>query len=155
MSDLETRLREAGLELPKPASRNTLHVPFTRIGPVLFISGQTPVRDGKIAYRGTVGVDLTVEEAIKAAQLCALNVLAQAGLACDGDFERIRRCARVTGYVRCREDFIEQPKVIDGASEVFITALAEAGRHARTAVGASALPRGVPVEVEAIFEIAT
>lgn len=155
MSDLEKRLREAGLELPELYPRNTLHAPFTRIGPMLFISGQTPVRQGKIAYRGIVGVDLVLEEAIKAAQLCALNVLAQAGLACGGDFQRIRSCARITGYVRCREDFTEQPKVLDGASEVFVTALAEAGRHARTAVGASSLPHGVPVEVEAIFEVAT
>lgn len=144
------RLRDVGLHLPTPPSPAANYVPVTRFGSLLFVSGQTPVIDGRPQFLGIVGETITVETAQEAARLCALNILAQLHAALGDDLDRVR-CLRLGGFVRCRDDFIQQPLVINGASDLIVMALGDDGRHARTAVGTNALPRGVPVEVDGIF----
>jgi enamine deaminase RidA (YjgF/YER057c/UK114 family) len=151
---IEARLKELGLVVPNPPAPAANYVPYTIAGGLVFVAGQIPFVDGAVAYRGRVGAELTVEQGREAARICALNVLAQARAACGGDLDRVKRCLKVVGFVACGDGFDRQPEVINGASDLFVEVLGEAGRHARSAVGASALPRGVPVEVEAIFEIA-
>lgn len=147
------RLTAAGLGLPRPTVPAANYVPYTRAGTLLFVAGQTPVQDGIPRYLGIVGEDVTVDEAQAAARLCALNVLAQVSVAL-GDEPRRVRCLRLGGFVRCRDTFTQQALVMDGASDLMVLALGEDGRHARTSVGTNALPRGVPVEVEGVFELA-
>lgn len=146
------RLAKAGLTFlpPNPPAAND--VPFTRVGAMLLIAGQTPVLNGEPQIRGVVGVSVTVEEAQAAARLCAPNILAQVHAALDGDLDRAR-CLRIGSFVRCQDDFTQQARVLDGASDLLVLALGENGRHARTAVGTNALPRGVPVEIDAIFAV--
>jgi enamine deaminase RidA (YjgF/YER057c/UK114 family) len=151
-SAVRARLSAAGLTLPAPNPPAANYVPFTRVGTMLLIAGQTPVLNGEPQVLGVVGVSVTVGEAQAAARLCALNILAQVHAALDGDLDRAR-CLRLGGFVRCRDDFAQQARVLDGASDLLVLALGENGRHARTAVGTNALPRGVPVEIDAIFAV--
>ncbi len=146
------RLSAAGLTLPAPNPPAANYVPFTRAGALLLVAGQTPVVNGEPHFLGVVGESVTVEKAQAAARLCALNIMAQVHAALDGDLDRAR-CLRLGGFVRCRDDFTQQPRVLDGASDLLVLALGENGRHARTAVGTNALPRGVPVEIDAIFAV--
>ncbi|SFM15884.1 RidA family protein [Methylobacterium pseudosasicola] len=152
MTSVVERLEAAGLRLPQPNPPNGVYVPFTRAGSLVFLAGATPMRDGELLFPGTVGASLSLEDGKQAAAVCALNLLANLGLACDSDFGRVR-AVKVNGYVRCSPDFTQQPRVIDGASEIFRLALGERGDHARAAVGVLCLPRGACVEVEAIFEM--
>jgi len=128
------------------------YVPAVRTGDLLFVAGHPPVENGKIKYKGKVGKDLTLEEGQDAAQLCMINCLAAARAAL-GDLDRIQRVVKVTGYVNCLGDFEKQPDVINGASDLLQKIWGEAGRHARAAVGAIALPAGIAVEVEVVFEV--
>ena len=151
---VEKRLKELGIELPAVTAPVANYVPFVISGNLLFIAGQIPLKDGELQHVGKVGAGLGVEEGQKAARLCALNLLAQAKAACGGDLDRVRRCVKVTGYVNCAPDFTDIPTVINGASDLLVEVLGDAGRHARVAIGAGSLPRGVAAEVDAIFEIA-
>ncbi|MGE4063986.1 MAG: RidA family protein [Rhodospirillaceae bacterium] len=151
---IDTRLKQLGITLPPAASPVANYVPFVKTGNLVFVAGQIPLLNGAVHYTGIVGQDVTVEEAINAARLCALNILAQAKTACDGDLDRIVRVVKLTGFVAAGPHFAEHPKVINGASDLMVEVFGDAGRHARAAVGSSSLPRGVPVEVDAIFEVA-
>ena len=139
-------------ELPPPAG---LYVPVSRSGSILFIAGQIPREGGKPAYLGKLGRDFEVEQGKLAARACALQILALVRDACGGNLDRVVRCLRLGGFVNCTDSFVDQPQVIDGASELIVAVLGERGRHARAAVGVASLPRGVAVEVEAQFEIAS
>ena len=130
------------------------YVPYVVTGKIVFISGQIPLRDGKIISVGTLGRDLDVAAGQAAARLCALNVLAQLKAACGGELDRVERCVRLSGFVNSAPDFGQQPQVLNGASDLMVEVFGEAGRHARIAVGAGTLPGGASVEVEAVFEIA-
>jgi enamine deaminase RidA (YjgF/YER057c/UK114 family) len=112
------------------------------------------VLQGEFKYLGKVGVELTIEQGQQAARLCALNIIAQLKLALGGDLDRVRRCVKVGGFVNCESGFGDQPKVINGASDLFVQVFGDAGRHARFAVGTNALPFNVAVEVDAVFEVA-
>ena len=150
-SAIDKRLSELGITLPAPGAPAGNYVPFVIAGELVFMAGQIARAEGKIAYAGKVGRDLSVEEGEKAAQLCALNLLAQLKVACGGDLDRVARCVRLGGFVNCTADFLDQPKVVNGASDLMIEVFGERGKHARTAVGAAALPADSAVEVEAIF----
>jgi enamine deaminase RidA (YjgF/YER057c/UK114 family) len=149
----EERLAELGLELPKPAAAAANYVPFVISGNQIFIAGQIPFLNGEKLHIGRVGDTLTIEQGQAAAKACALNILAQAREAVNGDWSRIVRCVKLGGFVNATPDFDQHPAVINGASEIMVAALGEIGRHARFAVGASNLPFGVAVEIDAIFEI--
>jgi enamine deaminase RidA (YjgF/YER057c/UK114 family) len=147
----EERLQQLGVTLPPPAAPVAAYVPCVRTGDLVYVSGQVPVADGMPSHLGRLGDDVSLEEGRAAARTCAVNLLAalKAEL---GELSRVRRVVKVTGWVACTPDFTDMPKVVNAASELFGEVFGEAGRHARAAVGAPALPLGVPVEVEAIVE---
>ncbi|MCF6321072.1 MAG: RidA family protein [Rhizobiaceae bacterium] len=146
-------LAKLGVTLPQPSKPLASYVGFVQQGELLFISGQLPMVDGKITQTGLLGAGVTIEEATAAARLCAINILAQVNVACEGDLERIVQCVKLGGFVASTPDFTDHPIVINGASEFMGEALGERGVHARAAVGVAALPFNVSVEVEAIFAI--
>ncbi|MDX1580066.1 MAG: RidA family protein [Alphaproteobacteria bacterium] len=149
---IEKRLKELGLALPEPPKPVASYVPYVMSGKLLFISGQVPMGPDGLEYQGVVGDSLSVEDGQAAARLCALNILAQAKAA-TRNLDLISRVVRLGGFVRCHGAFTEQPKVINGASDLMQDVFGETGRHARAAVGVNALPGGVAVEVEAVFEV--
>ncbi|MDO6457775.1 RidA family protein [Celeribacter halophilus] len=150
--DLSAKLADLGLTLPAAPAPAANYVPFVRSGTQLFISGQiSNGPDGLIC--GKLGADMTTEEGAKAAESCALALLAQANAAVDGDFSKVNRLVKLVGFVNSTADFTEQPKVINGASDLMVKVLGDAGRHARSAVSAASLPLGVAVEIEAVFEL--
>ncbi|MBT0957336.1 RidA family protein [Alphaproteobacteria bacterium KMM 3653] len=149
---IESRLAELGVTLtdaPAPAAN---YVPFVQSGSTLYISGQISQNESGL-ITGKVGDDLTVDEGAAAARTCAISLLSQVKAACGGDLSRLVRVIKLTGFVNSTPDFADQPKVINGCSDFFVEALGEAGRHARSAVSAGALPLNVAVEIEGIFEI--
>lgn len=151
---VEKRLEELGLKLPAPATAVANYLPFTSHGQIIIISGQLPTQGGQVHYKGKVGSDLSLAEGQDAARLCGLNILTQLKLACDGDFDRVEKCLRIGGFVNCGPDFTDQPKVINGASDLMVDLFGpDIGRHARAAVGVNSLPLGAAVEVEAMFRI--
>jgi enamine deaminase RidA (YjgF/YER057c/UK114 family) len=143
-----------GLELPRAAAPAGAYVPWVRSGALLFVAGQLPIWNGELRYRGRIGTDLTVTQGQAAARLCALNLLAQVDEACEGDFSRITRVVRLNGFVQTPPDFTDHPQVLNGASDLLLALLGDAGRHTRVAIGAVSLPRGAAVEIDGIFELA-
>jgi enamine deaminase RidA (YjgF/YER057c/UK114 family) len=150
---IETRLAEMGLTLPHAPAPAANYVPWVISGNQVFVSGQVSMNAGGL-ITGKLGADLSTEQGAEAARACALSLLAQLRAAVDGDFSRLKRVVKLVGFVNCTADFTDQPKVINGASDLLVALLGDTGRHARSAVGAPSLPLGVAVEIEAIFEIA-
>jgi enamine deaminase RidA (YjgF/YER057c/UK114 family) len=153
MGKIDDRLAELGITVPVPAKPVANYVGWVRTGNLIFTAGQVTLKDGKLEYLGKVGKDFSADEAAKAARLCAINVIAQLKEACGGDLDRIKRIVKLVGFVNGVPDFTEQPKVINGASDVMVEVFGDKGKHARSAVGAGSLPLNVAVEVEAIAEI--
>lgn len=151
---IEARLAELNIALPQAATPAANYVPYVVSGPLVFVAGQVTVWNGEIRFVGKLGRDFTVEEGQEAARLCGLNLIAQARAACEGDLDRVVRCVKLTGFVNSMPDFTDQPKVMNGASDLMTEVFGESGRHARAAIGVNTLPLGVAVEVEGIFEIA-
>ena len=149
---VERRLAELGIELPEPSRPGANYVPFTRSGNLLFLTGQLAQWNGERRFIGKLGRELGIEEGRQAARLSALNLIAHLRVALSGDLDRLERCLRIAGFVNCLASFTDQSKVIDGASDLFVSVFGEAGRHARLAIGVAALPYDVAVEVEGVFE---
>ncbi len=149
---IDHRLKERGIVLPAAAAPAANYVPYTISGNILYLSGQLPMENGKVAVTGLVGRDVDVKDAQRAAELCAINILAQAKAALGGDLTRIRRILKLNGFVASMPDFTEQHLVINGASNLIADILGEAGKHARAAVGMAALPLNASVEIDAIIE---
>ncbi len=154
MSEITQRLVELGLELPEAPAPAANYVPYVISGNTLYVSGQISIAASGDLITGKVGIDLSVEEGAKAAERCGLALLAQASAACGGDLGKVKRVLKLTGFVNSGPNFTDQPKVVNGASDLMVAVLGDAGRHARAAVSAGALPLGVAVEVEGIFELA-
>ncbi len=152
MSKFETRLSELGVTLPDAPAPAANYVPYVRIGDLVHVSGQISMKDGAF-LTGKLGKTMTADEGALAARSCAISLLAQVKAACDGDLDRLQRVVKLVGFVNSTEDFGDQPKVINGASDFMVEALGDAGRHARSAVSAASLPFGVAVEIEGIFQI--
>ena len=150
---VEARLKELGIVLPAAPAPAANYVPWVVSQGMAFIAGQIPIQDGKPTFVGKLGREFTIEQGQQAARLCALNVLAQLKAACGGDLDKAVRCAKVGAFVNCTPEFHDQPQVVNGASDLFVAVLGEAGKHARFAVGVPSLPRGVAVEVDAVFEL--
>ncbi|WP_417279619.1 RidA family protein [Celeribacter sp.] len=151
--DLSAKLSELGLTLPAAPAPAANYVPYVISGNQLFISGQiSNGPDGLIC--GKLGADMATEDGAKAAQSCALALLAQANAAVEGDFSKVKRLVKLVGFVNSTAEFTEQPKVVNGASDLMVEVMGDMGRHARSAVSAASLPLGVAVEIEAIFELA-
>ncbi len=151
-SRTDARLTELGIELPNATKPIFNFVPCVQTGNTLFVSGQVTVWNGEYRYMGKVGRDVSLEDGQKAARLCALNILAQAR-AYLGDLDRITRVVMVQGFVNAMPDFTDHPKVINGASDLFVELFGDAGKHARFALGAGSLPFNVAVEVAAVLEV--
>lgn len=152
MSSVESRLAALGKSLSSPPRPAANYVPTTRSGALLFVAGQIPMGPNGPEYIGKLGIDLDIAAGQAAAERCALAILSQAKAA-GADLDKAR-LVKVVGFVNAAPDFTEVPKVINGASDLFVAVMGDAGRHARSAVGVATLPFGVAVEVEAIFELA-
>lgn len=150
---IDARLEELSITLPTPAAPVANYVAFVKSGNLVFLSGQLPLKDGKPSHLGKAGAERTAEEAQEAARNCAINIIAQLKAACDGDLDRVKRIVRLGGFVASTPDFTDQPKVVNGASDLMVEVFGDAGRHCRTAVAAPSLPMDVTVEVDAIAEI--
>lgn len=153
MSAVEQRLADMGITLPTPAAPAANYIPFRIVQNVVYISGQLPKQDGNLLHPGTVGNDVSIEDGYEAAKWCAINLLAQLKVACDGDLDRVECCIKLGGFVQSTPEFKSHPEIINGASDLMVAALGEAGRHARFAVGAPSLPRNTSVEIDGIFAI--
>jgi enamine deaminase RidA (YjgF/YER057c/UK114 family) len=154
MGRIETRLAELGILLPVPVAPVANYVPFVISGNLVVISGQIPVRDGKIAYTGKLGDVVSVEIGTQAAQLCFINLLAQLRAACDGDLNRVQQVVRLGGFISCVPEFTQHAMVMNGASDMSVAVFDDAGRHARSTIGVPSLPLDAAVEVEGMFRIA-
>jgi enamine deaminase RidA (YjgF/YER057c/UK114 family) len=150
---IEARLKELGIVVPEMPPPLASYVPTVQTGNLLFISGQVTLKDGKREFIGKVGRDFDADQAYQAARLCAVNLVAQMKAAL-GDLDRVVRVVKLTGFVNATPDFTEQPKVVNGASDLLVEIFGDKGRHARSAVGVGSLPMGIACEVEAIVEIA-
>ena len=149
----EKKLETLNIKLPVAADPVGSYVAFKKINNLLFISGQLPIDlDGKM-IKGKIGKDLSLEDGQKASKLCVANILAQAKKAMDGDLNKIKNCIKITGFVNSSDTFIDQPKVINPASETLAEVFGDEGKHSRAAVSVNSLPLGVAVEIDAIFEI--
>ncbi|ANC53672.1 MAG: enamine deaminase RidA (YjgF/YER057c/UK114 family) [Brevundimonas sp.] len=149
---IEARIAELGLTLPEPAKPVASYVSYVRSGNQVTISGQLS-NDANGGIKGTVGVDVTPEQALEAARLCGLNLIAQIKAACDGDLDRVVRIVKLGGFVQAGPDFTAIPAVINGCSDMMVEVFGDAGKHARSAVGVYKLPLGFAVEIDAIVEI--
>jgi enamine deaminase RidA (YjgF/YER057c/UK114 family) len=152
---IDARLAELGIELAAPPAPAANYVPFVVAGDMVFVSGQVPMTAAGLdtLIKGKVGADMDVPAAAAAARICAINLLAQVKVACGGDLDRLVRVVKLTGFVNSVPDFGDQPKVVNGASDLLVEVLGDKGRHSRSAVSAGALPFGCAVEVEGIFQI--
>ena len=151
--NIENKLKELNIELPNAPDPVGAYVAFKKINNFLFISGQLPISsDGKMV-KGKIGKDLTLEDGQKASKLCVINILAQVKKALNGDLNKVKNCIKITGFVNSTDDFKDQPKIINPASETLSAVFGINGKHTRAAVSTNSLPLGAAVEIDAIFEI--
>jgi len=151
---IEAGLASLGITLPEAVAPVANYVPAVRSGGLVVLSGQVPIKDGAPAFTGLLGRDVSLEDGQAAARLCGINLIAQLKGLCDGDLDRVRRIVRLGVFVAATADFTDHPKVANGVSDLMVEVFGDAGRHARAAVGCASLPLGVPVEVDAMVEIA-
>jgi enamine deaminase RidA (YjgF/YER057c/UK114 family) len=153
MDKYEEALAKLELTIPEPAIPVANFVPYVIAGKLVYISGQIPIKAGRVCFVGKLGKDFAVAQGQEAARACALQVLALIRHACGGDLDKVARCVRLGGFINSTPEFTDQPQVMNGASDLIVSVFGERGRHARAAVGVTSLPLGVAVEVDAIFEI--
>ena len=151
--DFEDNIKNLKIVLPEAKPPVGSYVATKIIDNLLYISGQISISESGELIKGKVGKDLSVDDGYKAAERCGLSIISQAKVACNGDLSKIKSCVKLTGFVNSTEDFIEQPKVINGASDLIAAIFGDAGMHTRAAVSTNSLPLGVSVEVDAIFEL--
>ena len=150
---IENKIKELNITLPKAADPVGSYLATKISGKLLFISGQISMNDKGELIKGKLGKELNLEEGYEAAKRCALNIIAQCKKACDSDLSKIKSCIKLTGYVNSTDNFTDQPKIINGASDLISSLFGEIGKHTRVAVSVNSLPLGVAVEVDAIFEL--
>ena len=150
---VDNNIKKLGISLPEAKAPVGSYVATKIIGNLLYISGQISTSQNGDLIKGKIGKDLSTDDGYKAAERCGLSIIAQAKKACNGDLSKIKSCLKLTGYVNSSEDFVEQPKVINGASDLIKIIFGESGSHARAAVSSNSLPLGVAVEVDAIFDL--
>ena len=149
----EDNIKNLKINLPDAKAPVGSYVATKIIGKLLFVSGQISISKNGELIKGKIGKELTTEDGYNAAKRCGLSIISQVKNACDNDLSKIKSCIKLTGYVNSTDDFIEQPKVINGASDIIASIFSDAGMHTRAAVSANSLPLGVSVEVDAIFEL--
>ena len=151
--DFENKIKELQINLPEAKPPVGSYVATKIVGNLLYISGQISISENGELIKGKVGKDLSLEDGYKAAERCGLSIISQAKVACDGDLSKIKSCIKLTGFVNSVDDFTDQPKVINGSSDLIASVFGDAGMHTRAAVSVNSLPLGVSVEVDAIFEL--
>ena len=151
--NFENKIKELKINLPEAKPPVGSYVATKIVGNLLYISGQISISENGELIKGKIGKDLSTEEGYKAAERCGLSIISQARLACNGDLSKIKSCIKLTGFVNSTDSFTEQPKVINGASDLIASVFGDAGMHTRAAVSTNSLPLGVSVEVDAIFEL--
>ena len=149
----DENIKNLGLNIPDLPKALANYVPFKIIGKTIYISGQAPVHNGELIYKGKVGSDISIEEGIEAAKLCVINIIAALKTGLEGDWDKLDSFVKLTGFVNCQDNFIDQPKIINGASDMLVEIFGDQGRHARVAVGSNALPLGIAVEIDAIVQL--
>ena len=153
MSKIDQKLNSLGIVLEKPSVPAANYIPYSIIGNLVFVSGQLPFQKGTLPMTGIVGDEVKIEDAVKMAEICALNILSHLKEACKGDLDNVVKVVKLGGFVASSKNFFEQPTVINGASDLMVNIFGDKGKHSRFAVGVSSLPKNTPVEVEGIFEI--
>ena len=149
----EENIKNLGLNIPDLPKALANYVPYKIISKTMYISGQAPVQNGELIYKGKVGLDITVEDGIEAAKLCVANIIAAVKTGLEGDWSKLDSFVKLTGYVNCQDNFTDQPKIINGASDMLVEIFGDQGRHTRVAVGSNALPLGIAVEIDAIVQL--
>ena len=150
---IEENIKKLGISIPDAPAPVGSYVAFKFVNKLLFISGQISVDSNGRFINGKVGKDIDLKKGQEAAKLCAINIIAQAKKACNGDLEKISSCIKLTGFVNSTDEFTDQPKVLNGASELITNVFGESGKHTRAAISVNSLPLGVSVEIDAIFEL--
>ena len=150
---IEDKIKQLNIELPKAPKPVGAYVAYKIINKIIYISGQVSFDEKGDLIKGKVGADLSLEQGQIAAKNCAINIISQLKSACDGDLEKVKNCIKINGYVNSTDNFFDQPKVINAASELIANVFGEKGKHARAAVSVNSLPLGAAVEIESIFEI--
>ena len=153
MHSFEENIKNLGLNIPELPKALANYVPYKIVGKTMYISGQAPVHNGELIYKGKVGSDISVEDGIKAARLCVTNIIAAVKTGLEGDWNKLDSFVKLTGYVNCQDTFTDQPKIINGASDMLVEIFGDQGRHSRVAVGSNALPLGIAVEIDAIVQL--
>ena len=151
--NFEEKIKELKIELPEAKAPVGNYVATKIVGNLLYVSGQVSINSNGELIKGKVGKDLTTNEAYEAAERCGISIISQVKKACEGDLSKVKSCIKLTGFVNSTDDYIEQPKVINGASDLIASIFGDAGMHTRAAVSTNSLPLGVSVEVDAIFEL--
>ena len=149
----DENIKNLGLNIPELPKALANYVPFKIVGNTMYISGQAPVRNGEMIFKGKVGSDITIEEGIEAAKLCVINIIAAVKTGLGGDWSKLDCFVKLTGFVNCQDSFTDQPKIINGASDMLVEIFGDQGRHTRVAVGSNALPLGISVEIDAIIQL--
>ncbi|MCD8497359.1 MAG: RidA family protein [Alphaproteobacteria bacterium] len=153
IKNIAEKLKTLGYDLPEAAAPAANYVPYVISGKQVFVAGQIPFLNGQPMHIGKVGDTFSLEQGVEAAKACALNILAQVNAAVGGDWSKVKRCVKLGAFVNSTPDFTDQPVVVNGASDLMVEVLGEAGKHARFALSAASLPKGVAVEIDAIFEL--
>ena len=149
----EENIKQLGIEIPNMPSALANYVPFKISDNIVYVSGQAPVKNGDLIYKGKVGVDLSINDGIKAAELCCINIISALRTSINGDWNRLDSFLKLGGFVNCNNNFYDQPKIINGASDLLVKIFGDQGKHARFAVGSNSLPMNISVEIDAIIKI--
>jgi len=149
----DENIKNLGLNIPDLPKALANYVPYKIIGKTIYISGQAPVQNGELIYKGKVGSDISIEDGIQAAKLCVINIISALKTGIEGDWNKLDSFVKLTGFVNCQDNFTDQPKIINGASDMLVEIFGDQGRHARVAVGSNALPLGIAVEIDAIVQL--
>ena len=149
----DENIKKLGLTIPNPPDAVANYIPYKIADKILYISGQAPLKDGNVIYKGKVGDNISMEEGIKAAELCCINIIAALKKSINNDWDQFDTFIKLGGFVNCKEDFVDQPKIINGASDLLVSIFGEQGRHTRFAVGANSLPLDISVEIDATIKL--
>lgn len=153
MHVFEQNIKQLGIEIPDMPAALANYVPFKLSDSIVYVSGQAPVKNGELIYTGKVGEDITIDEGINAAELCCINIIAALKKSINGDWNRLDSFLKLGGFVNCKNNFYDQPKIINGASDLLVKIFGNKGQHARFAVGSNSLPMNISVEIDAIIKV--
>ena len=153
MHVFEENIKQLGIEIPDMPNALANYVPYKLSDSIVYVSGQAPVRNGELIYKGKVGNDISIEDGIKAAELCCINIISVLKKSINGDWNKLDNFLKLGGFVNCNSDFVDQPQIINGASDLLVNVFGEQGKHSRFAVGSNSLPMNISVEIDAIIKI--